>query len=234
MLGVKPLGVKSPVTTAPSPLAGADAVRLDPVLRELQLDLKLTRKILLAGFLLGLITLAGLWSARVLSNGYTVFFWALACFVVGALLGFLFGIPRVLQKDSPAEGTRSNEDPKSNVFSRSTYQLVVNTNLDDVSDWLTKIVVGVGLVELRKIPGLLLRLAGLIAGELGMNQVPFIIAVLVYFTTVGFMSGYLTTRMFVQRAFRIADLYASGALDQPNPSAPTATADPGAPSDPEA
>ena len=52
MLGVKLLGVKSPVTTAPSPLAGADAVRLDPVLRELQLDLKLTRKILLAGFFL--------------------------------------------------------------------------------------------------------------------------------------------------------------------------------------
>ena len=228
------LGAKSPVTIGPSAQAGADAVRQDPVLRELQLDLKLTRNILLAGFLLGLITLAGLWSAGVLPNGYTVFFWALACFVVGALLGFLFGIPRVLQKDSQSEGTRTKADPKGDVFSRSTYQLVVNTNLDDVSDWLTKIVVGVGLVELRKIPGLLLRLAGLIAGELGANQVPFIVAVLVYFTTVGFMSGYLTTRMFVQRAFRIADLYASGALDERGPGAQTTTADPVTPPDPEA
>ena len=112
--------------------------------------------------------------------------------------------------------------------------MLINTNLDDVSDWLTKIVVGVGLVELRKIPGLLLRLAGMIAGELGSNQVPFIIAVIVYFTIVGFMSGYLTTRMFVQRAFRIADLYASGALDERGPEAQIATADPVTPPDPEA
>src|SRR6202012_4347277 len=125
-----------------------------------------------------------------------------------------------------SEEPRSKADPKGDVFSRSTYQLVVNTNLDDVSDWLTKIVVGVGLVELRKIPGLLLRLAGLIAGELGANQGPFIVAVLVYFTTVGFMSGYLTTRMFVQRAFRIADLYASGALDESVPEAQAESADP--------
>lgn len=226
-------GVKSPVTTAPSARARADVVRQDPVLRELQLDLRLTRRILLAGFSLGIVILAVLWW-RVLPNGYTVFFWALACFVVGALLGFLFGIPRVLQKESQSEGPRSNADPKADVFSRSTYQLVVNTNLDDVSDWLTKIVVGVGLVELRKIPALLVRLARLIAGELGATQVPFIIAVIVYFTIVGFMSGYLTTRMFVQRAFRIADLYASGALDERGPEAQTASADPITPPDPEA
>jgi hypothetical protein len=112
--------------------------------------------------------------------------------------------------------------------------LAVNTNLDDVSDWLTKIVVGVGLVELREIPGLLLRLARLIAGELGVNQVPFIIAVIAYFTTVGFISGYLTTRMFFERVFRIADLYALGALDERRPDAQIASADPTTPSDPEA
>ena len=114
---------------------------------------------------------------------------------------------------------------------RPTYQLIVNTNLDDVSDWLTKIVVGVGLVELRKIPDLLFRLASMIAGELGANQVPFIISVLVYFTTVGFLSGYLTTRMFVQRAFRMADLYAEGALDHGRVQGAPGNAGPVPPSD---
>lgn len=74
--------------------------------------------------------------------------------------------------------------------------------------------VGVGLVELQNIPHLLFRLATMIGGELGAMHVPFIMSVLVYFTTVGFMSGYLTTRMFFQRAFRIADLAASGSFDR--------------------
>ncbi len=193
--------------------AESEAVRKDPVFAELQKDLNVTRKTILAGFVIGLATLIVLWVTGALPNGYTVFFWALACFVVGGLLGFLFGIPRVLQKGSQVEAPQQKPDPKVGVPTHPSYQLVVNTNLDDVSDWFTKIVIGVGLVELRKIPELVRGLAVLIAGELGIKQVPFIISVLVYFSTVGFLSGYLTTRMFVQRAFRIADLYASGALD---------------------
>jgi hypothetical protein len=209
--------------------AGAEGVRQDPVLMELQFDLAVTRRILLWGVIIGLVTLLGLWWQGILRNGYTVFFWALACFVVGALLGFLFGIPRVLQKDTGPDGAHS-KDPGNNLPSRANYQLIVNTNLDDVSDWLTKIVVGVGLVELRKIPDLLFRLASMIAGELGANQVPFIIPVLIYFTTVGFLSGYLTTRMFVQRAFRIADLYAEGALDRGGHATPSESTNPVPPS----
>jgi len=93
--------------------------------------------------------------------------------------------------------------------------LVVNTHLDDVSDWLTKIAVGVGLVELEKMPGLLYRLASVIASGISppadsVSLVPFIMALILYFSTAGFMSGYLTTRMFFQRAFRIADIHAMG------------------------
>jgi hypothetical protein len=110
------LGVKSPVATAPSAQAGVDAVRQYAVLQELQRDLKSTRNVLLIGFAVGLITLGALWGCHVLTNGYTVFFWALACFVLGGLLGFLFGIPRVMQNDLQSEGTRSKTDPKAAVF----------------------------------------------------------------------------------------------------------------------
>jgi hypothetical protein len=87
--------------------AAAEALRRDPVLIELQHDVAVTRTMLLTVSLVGLVILVGLWWRRVLPNGYTVFFWALACFAVGALLGFLFGIPRVLQKDSKPDGAQS-------------------------------------------------------------------------------------------------------------------------------
>src|SRR5438552_685547 len=71
--------------------------------------------------------------------------WALACFAVGVVTGFLFGIPRVLQgTDSGAEAT-----------AHTPYQQRVNTNLEQISDWLTKIIVGLGLVQLTKVPGYL-------------------------------------------------------------------------------
>jgi hypothetical protein len=44
-------------------------------------------------------------------------------------------------------------------------------------------------------------------------QQALIVSVLVYFSTVGFLGGYLNTRMFIQRAFRLADLDAEGGLD---------------------
>jgi hypothetical protein len=65
---------------------------------------------------------------------------AAASGLVGGLLGFLFGIPRTVQ------GTGA---------STSGPQYDANTNLEQVSDWLTKILVGVGLVQIgRALPAL--------------------------------------------------------------------------------
>jgi len=188
-----------------------DPVYQDPYLSELQHDLTVTRWILLSGFVIGLLTLLLIWILQVVHDGFTIFFWALACYAGGSLLGFLFGVPRVLQKDTQPNSRPQNSEslvPESSV----SYQMVINTNLDDISDWLTKIVVGVGLFELQKIPHLLNRVAGEISGEIGTPHVSFVIAVLLYFSAVGFMGGYLTTRMFFQRAFRLSDLAAEGAL----------------------
>jgi hypothetical protein len=61
---------------------------------------------------------------------------AAASALAEGLLGFLFGIPRALSSDT-GSGT-------SKVGSR----LVANTNLEQVSDWFTKIIVGATLVQL--------------------------------------------------------------------------------------
>lgn len=127
--------------------------------------------------------------------------WCWAACAFGFAVGFLFGIPRVLQRDTPAaNGAAGGYDQR------------VNTNLEQISDWLTKIIVGLGLVQLQQIPGFLKRVSYWAAGSLPLQsnaQLPqvasFATAFLVYFVIVGFLAGYLLTRLYLAGAFRRAD-----------------------------
>ena len=67
---------------------------------------------------------------------------------VGGLLGFLFGIPRALQGDHP-DGPRAADGSGRDGLPAASYR--ANTNLEQISDWLTKILVGVGLVQIGEI-----------------------------------------------------------------------------------
>lgn|ERR1017187_3989035 len=81
----------------------------------------------------------------------------------------------------------------------------VNTNLEEISDWLTKIIVGVSLVELQKAQSKLQGAAGFIAQTLGgASQTSFAYGLMIYFSIVGFLGSYLLTRLYLQRAFRDA------------------------------
>jgi hypothetical protein len=72
----------------------------------------------------------------------TGLFLAGASTLLGAFFGLLFGIPK--------RGKRSaTEDSSASVQVRQ--KLVYNTNLADISDWLTKALVGATLVEVRQI-----------------------------------------------------------------------------------
>jgi hypothetical protein len=73
----------------------------------------------------------------------------------------------------------------------------VNTNLTDISDWLTKTIVGVGLTQLYFVPGYLWSRAGKIndAGFQweGHGQL-LALALFIYFALGGFWLGYVATR----------------------------------------
>jgi hypothetical protein len=111
--------------------------------------------------------------------------WLLASsgfFACGITAGFLFAIPRALVKH-------------------------VNSNLEVISDWLTKILVGVGLTEFKQIPGALRQLSQFVAGgdkSSGQDQ-SFALFVILYFFFGGFVGGYLETRVYVTGAFLRAD-----------------------------
>jgi hypothetical protein len=133
--------------------------------------------------------------------------WALAFLASGGAVGFLFGIPKILQGDVDFSNA-------STVEPHARYKQQVNTNLEQISDWLTKIIVGLGLVELGKVPGAVSSLAQVMINCSSGMEKPFAIALIIYFTMLGFLGGYLLTRLFLAGAFSRADRAASESLDR--------------------
>src|SRR5262245_47375529 len=118
---------------------------------------------------------------------------------VGGTLGFLFGIPRTLQQEggSPATDAGVTTADPGAAGRRIDYR--VNTNLEQISDWLTKILVGVGLTQIPAIRDGVVSITAFAARGLGpqsQSQV-FAFALLSYFAVLGFLFGYLWTRLFL-------------------------------------
>jgi hypothetical protein len=132
---------------------------------------------------------------------------AIAFSSVGSLIGFLFGIPRTLQSASfmPPKVVPSSTSVLATPGGDPTgYQQTVNTNLEQISDWLTKILVGVGLTQLQHIPEKLKGMASYFQYGMGSNA-PVTLVILLNAMVYGFFAGYLLTRLFLAGAFYGAD-----------------------------
>jgi hypothetical protein len=114
--------------------------------------------------------------------------------VSGALLGFLFGIPRVLAADQFV-----NHDSPQNQTSDA---IVANTNLEQISDWLTKILVGVGLTQFGEILSGAGRLFATVGPSLGAGSAATVFAggIILYSIATGFAVGWLFTSLHLGRA----------------------------------
>ncbi|HSE15770.1 MAG TPA: hypothetical protein VLB46_01885 [Pyrinomonadaceae bacterium] len=126
----------------------------------------------------------------------------------GGLLGFLFGIPRTLQQEGSALSIVARESDAGNEKSMPETNYRANTNLEQISDWLTKILVGVGLTQLTVIPGKLVTIANAIASDFGSvsGSRTYALTVILFFLICGFLFSYLWTRLYLPGAFRQADL----------------------------
>jgi hypothetical protein len=124
--------------------------------------------------------------------------WGLACLAVGAVIGLLFGIPRMRQKNNTPK-----QEPKD---AEVKYQPEINNNLIEVSDWLTKIIVGVGLIELKSIPSTLKQASRPLEICLGSQcSLSVAVGIIVYFSAAGFLVGYINARTFIAVLFRRSD-----------------------------
>ena len=140
-----------------------------------------------------------------------------ASFAVGVLFGFLFGFPPTPSSTpspspspqpsgapSPSQSAppanRSAEAPSSSVFQ--------NTNLQEISDWLTKVIVGAGLVDLTRLPPQIWKLAKLMAAsndpQTG-GSPGVALAIMGYFSACGVLFGYVWTRFEVLTSTRPPD-----------------------------
>ena len=127
---------------------------------------------------------------------------AVASCLVGAVLGFVFGIPRAVQEGASADKASA---PDTAVKKRPSYR--ANTNLERISDWLATIIVGVGLTELKELPAHLKSLAEFVTPGLGGSQAATVAAavIVVYYTIGGFLLGYLWTRLYFLQALHAAE-----------------------------
>jgi hypothetical protein len=131
-------------------------------------------------------------------------FWVAAIDIRGRPLSLIiaqpdnsFGLPRTLPPDGAT-------DPASK-DAKLPYQ--ANTKLDEISDWLTKILVGAGLTQIATLPEHVQVLARYFAPGLGgtPSSEPFATGTLVYFAVCGFLVVYLWSRLYMAGALALAD-----------------------------
>jgi hypothetical protein len=115
--------------------------------------------------------------------------------LAGGLLGFLFGVPRALS-DNAESGS-----------SRSRSRLVANTNLEQVSDWLTKIIIGATLVQLGSLTRRFAELATSVSGIFGnpsMQNKVMAGAIILYSALFGFFGAYIAARSIITFLFYLS------------------------------
>jgi hypothetical protein len=119
--------------------------------------------------------------------------------VSGGFFGFLFAIPRAQPipdgavVDGGPSGRRYNE----------------NTNLEQISDCLTKILIGITLTQFASLKDLVVSFSRLYAPSfLGATPGPtgtaICVAAIAYFFVAGFLCVYLWTRLYMEGALRVA------------------------------
>jgi hypothetical protein len=115
---------------------------------------------------------------------------AFAAGATGSFGGFLFGVPRA---------------PRGGDGTGGTYQR--NTNLEQVSDWLTKIIVGVGLIQVREIGDAIFSLGERVGSALGTGSEPnnsgtiFAISLMAVTAIISFQLTYMWTTIRLYKLF---------------------------------
>lgn len=115
-----------------------------------------------------------------------LFLFAISSTIFGALIGFLFGIPKMGK-------------------SRSDGRMRANTNLEEISDWLTKIIVGLGLAQLPEIRDSIIAIVESISADIPAFPKSIVLALLIYFVLYGFFFSYLNTRIYLGLIFAESD-----------------------------
>ncbi|WP_167345924.1 tetratricopeptide repeat protein [Streptomyces iakyrus] len=131
-----------------------------------------------------------------------------SAFALGLLLGFLFGLPRTLEDVESISRREIIMQAAGKIDAEHPWPVYrSNTNLEQISDWLTKILVGVGLIQLIRIPSGMESLGEWLKPALGdvASSEIFAIGLVLYNVIGGFLIGYLLTRLRMAQALSSAE-----------------------------
>jgi hypothetical protein len=142
--------------------------------------------------------------------------------LTGSLVGLIVGIPRDVSSGAlrattsrsrpPVPGDRRGSTPAANVGESvedaGARSFEPSTNLAEISDWLTKLLLGAGLVSLTRLGPPLGRLINTVARGLGPHgmatgaAVDIAAAILIGYAVLGFLAGYLATTLWYGKRLR--------------------------------
>jgi len=167
---------------------------------------------LTVGTILGLITV-GAYAFSTRANLGLLVLWSLVYLVIGALMGFIFSVPKLISdiKAPAVDTTNLNESDivKARVATLKN-NIQENTNLTQISDWLTKVIVGATLVEIKEVPKFIYKVAkymgkGIIVpcgSTMNYDQTTiFCVGIILFFSTWGFICGYLVMKLVLTEQF---------------------------------
>jgi len=153
-----------------------------------------------------------------------------AAAIVGALFGFLFGLPRSIDDIEPldADAVKPGAGAEASVeqaaapakaaeasaFRRSARS---NNNLLEISDWLTKVIVGAGLVGLKDIMHWVGEVAQSIGSGAGLQPDEgrvFGASLILFFFGWGFLFVYIQTRTIISLIFQATERSLAEVVDK--------------------
>jgi tetratricopeptide (TPR) repeat protein len=128
--------------------------------------------------------------------------------VSGGALGFLFGIPRL-----PPRSDRAATASATNAKVETSPYILSNSNLEEISDWLTKIIVGLGLVQLKEIPSYVGNYRGWLVKCIQFTDIEepigfswFLLVVTFSAAFIGFLFFYVQTRTRMTVLFQATEV----------------------------
>lgn len=153
--------------------------------------------------------------------------WSMATLLIGGLVGFLFGMPRSAESTAEVAAAAAASAAAKAVTETARRQGLVGAAeqeqkvetpptraerpIEEIADWLTKTIVGIGLVNLKDMPGELRRWAEYVARGVAIGHggkfaiagwsgdpASFVLGFLLYFACFGFLAGYLLTQLFLR------------------------------------
>ena len=135
-------------------------------------------------------------AAGAIGAGVTMFLLFTASAAIGAALGFLFGLPRARFTDelSASAGSSGATGGAAAAPVHPSAHYLANSNLIKVSDWLTTIVIGLGLVNLGGLLPALRSLAAALKDPLGGTAYAGAIGISVI--VVGVLAGFVLVYVF--------------------------------------